>query len=64
MIETKGLQSHKRAEQTKTMIQFYLRTCQHDDDYIDGLLQIKVHTDKRIQVHWQGLELDEIREEL
>jgi len=25
--------------------------CQHDNSYMDGRLQIKVHTDKRTQVH-------------
>jgi len=30
---------------------FILRPCQHDDGYIDGRSQIKVHTDERTQVH-------------
>jgi len=30
---------------------FTLRPCQHDDGYMDGLSQIKVHTDERTQVH-------------
>jgi len=29
----------------------HLRPCQHDDCYIDGRSQIKVHTDERTQVH-------------
>jgi len=29
----------------------YLRPCQHDDGYMDGRSQIKVHTDERTQVH-------------
>jgi len=28
-----------------------LRPCQHDDGYINGRTQIKVHTDERTQVH-------------
>jgi len=32
-------------------IHFRLRPCQHDDGYIDGRLQIKVHTDERTQAH-------------
>jgi len=28
-----------------------LRPCQHDDGYMDGRSQIKVHTDERTQVH-------------
>ena len=30
---------------------FDLRPCQHDNGYMDGRSQIKVHTDKRTQVH-------------
>jgi len=30
---------------------FILRPCQHDDGYMDGRSQIKVHTDERTQVH-------------
>jgi len=30
---------------------FILRQCQHDNGYIDGRSQIKVHTDERTQVH-------------
>jgi hypothetical protein len=30
---------------------FDLRPCQHDNGYFDGRSQIKVHTDKRTQVH-------------
>jgi len=30
---------------------FYAPRCQHDDRYIDGRSQIKVHTDERTQVH-------------
>jgi len=37
--------------QLHAMVWFILRPCQHDDGYIDGRLQIKVHTDERIQVH-------------
>jgi len=28
-----------------------LRPCQHDNGYMDGRSQIKVHTDERTQVH-------------
>jgi len=36
---------------------FILRPCQHDDGYIYGQSQIKVHTDERTQVHstWSSL---------
>jgi len=34
-----------------TVIWFILRPCQHDNGYIDGRSQIKVHTDERTQVH-------------
>jgi len=30
---------------------FILRLYQHDNGYIDGRLQIEIHTDKRTQVH-------------
>jgi len=30
---------------------FYAARCQHDDGYMDGRSQIKVHTDERTQVH-------------
>ena len=30
---------------------FDLRPCQHDNGYLDGRSQIKVHTDERTQVH-------------
>jgi len=30
---------------------FSLRPCQHDDGYIDGRSQIKVHTDERTHAH-------------
>jgi len=33
------------------LVWFILRPCQHDDGYIDGRSQIKVHTDERTQVH-------------
>ena len=29
----------------------WLRPCQHDNGYLDGRSQIKVHTDERTQVH-------------
>jgi len=34
-----------------------LRPCQHDDGYIDGRSQIKVHTDERTQISsaWSSL---------
>jgi len=34
-----------------SLVWFILRPCQHDDGYIDGRSQIKVHTDERTQVH-------------
>jgi len=34
-----------------SLVWFILRPCQHDNGYIDGRSQIKVHTDKRTQVH-------------
>jgi len=36
---------------------FIIRPCQHDDGYIDGRSQIKVHTDERTQVRstWSSL---------
>jgi len=33
------------------LVWFILRPCQHDNGYIDGRSQIKVHTDERTQVH-------------
>jgi len=33
------------------LVWFILRPCQHDDGYIDGRSQIKVHADERTQVH-------------
>jgi len=33
------------------LVRFILRPCQHDNGYIDGRSQIKVHTDERTQVH-------------
>jgi len=33
------------------LVLFILRPCQHDNGYIDGRSQIKVHTDERTQVH-------------
>jgi len=30
---------------------YILRPCQHDNSYIDGRSQIKVHIDEQIQVH-------------
>jgi len=33
------------------LVWFILRPCQHDDGYIDGRSQIKVHTNERTQVH-------------
>jgi len=33
------------------LVWFILRPCQHDDGYIDGQLEIKVHTDKWTRVH-------------
>jgi hypothetical protein len=30
---------------------FDLRPCQHDNGYLDGQSQIKVHIDERTQVH-------------
>jgi len=39
------------------LVWFILCPCQHDDGYIDGRSQIKVHTDERTQVHsaWSSL---------
>jgi len=34
-----------------SLVWFILRPCQHDDGYIDGWKQIKVHTDERTLVH-------------
>jgi len=34
---------------------FYVPRCQHDDGYIDGRSQTKVHTDERTQVQPFGL---------
>jgi len=36
---------------THTYFWFILRPCQHDNDYLNGRSQIKVHTDERTQVH-------------
>jgi len=33
------------------MILIDLRPCQHDNGYMDGRSQIKVHTDEQTQVH-------------
>jgi len=33
------------------LVWFILRPCQHDNGYVDGRSQIKVHTDERTQVH-------------
>ena len=33
------------------MLMIDLRPCQHDNGYMDGRSQIKVHTDERTQVH-------------
>jgi len=35
----------------RLLVWFILRPCQHDNGYIDGRSQIKVHTDERTQVH-------------
>jgi len=42
------------AEATNTISSDWLidlRPCQHDNGYMDGRSQIKVHTDERTQVH-------------
>jgi len=36
---------------TTVFFVFFLRPCQHDTGYMAGRSQIKVHTDKRTQVH-------------
>ena len=40
-----------RAESLVWFGLFDLRPCQHDNGYLDGRSQIRVHTDERTQVH-------------
>jgi len=42
--------SRKKNHLQLISLKFILRPCQHDDGYIDGRSQIKVHTDERTQV--------------
>jgi len=40
-----------RAEDERGLGLIHLRPCQHNDGYIDGRSQIRVHTDERTQIH-------------
>jgi len=46
-IEIEDAENEKKIRE----IWFMLRPCQHDDGYIDGRSQNKVHTDELTQVH-------------